>query len=135
MLPSSEIQRMKSPMNCGLPRLSLFLLLFAPLAAQAQQPITLTSPLDYQVFQASRATAASSSSAATSPRPTDKLEARILNTPDTRPAHSFSRMWLKLAVRKVTGEFDSFKVGVSIDPVAYRSPEVGLQVLNPQKSL
>jgi hypothetical protein len=98
---------MKPPITSGLLRLSLLLLFFVPVVAQAQQPIALTSPLDYQVFQRLtrdrgfiliRGRLASSA---------DKLEARILDTPDTKPAHTLSRKWHKLAVNKSMGGFDA----------------------------
>ena len=88
-------------------RLFSLLLLFAAPAAQAQLPITLTSPLDYQVFHRITRDLGFILIRGHLSSPADKLEARILNTPDTRPAHSFSRKWLKLAINKATGEFDS----------------------------
>ena len=94
-------------MTPGLRRLSLLSLIFVSLAAQAQFPITLTAPLDYQVFQRVTRDRGFILIRGHLVSPGDKLEARILNTPDTRPAHSFSRKWLRIAINKATGEFDS----------------------------
>lgn len=94
---------------CSLCRKILPALLLFSLAVvtMAQQPITLSSPLDYQIFQrltrdrgfvlirGHLAVAAA------------KIEVRILETPDTQPvpAHSLSRKWRKLAFNKTSGDF------------------------------
>jgi hypothetical protein len=94
-------------MTSGLPRLTLLLLLFASLVAHSQQAITLTSPLDYQVFQRLTRDRGFILIRGHLASPADELEARILDTRDTQPAHTLPRKWRKLAINKSTGDFDS----------------------------
>jgi hypothetical protein len=93
-------------MTFGLRRLCLVLLFFSPVA-QAQLPITLTSPLDYQVFQRITRDRGFIVVRGHLAPPADKLEARILDTRDTQPVHSLPRKWHKLAVNKSTSDFDA----------------------------
>jgi hypothetical protein len=79
----------------------LALCLFAlPFSASAQQPITLTSPLDYQIFQRETRDRGSIMIRGHLALSAGKVEARILGP-------SVSPEWHKLALNKATGDFQS----------------------------
>ena len=92
-------------MTPGLTRLSSFLFLLASLAAPAQQTITLSSPLDYQVFQRLTRDRGYILIRGHLAAPAGKLEARVLDTPETQPARALPHKWHKLAFNKATGDF------------------------------
>jgi hypothetical protein len=81
-------------------------LLPTPAFAQ-QQPITLSAPLDYQVFQRLTRDRGYILVRGHLAAPADKIEARILDTPDTQPAHALPHKWHKLALNKISGEFEA----------------------------
>jgi hypothetical protein len=92
-----------------------------PTAALAQEPITLTAPLDYQVFQRLtrdrgfilvRGHLAASA---------DKVEARILDTSDTQPVRSLPHSWHKLALNRASGDFEA---AILTPPGGFYSVEV-----------
>jgi hypothetical protein len=76
--------------------------------APAQQTITLTSPLDYQVFQRLTRDRGFILIRGHLTVPVAELEARILAPQtDTQPPHALPNKWHKLAVNKATGDFDA----------------------------
>src|SRR5215469_13166744 len=78
-----------------------------PAAASAQQPISLTAPLDYQVFQRLTRDRGFILVRGHLAAPADKVEARVLDTADTQPTHKLPNKWHNLTLNKASGDFDA----------------------------
>jgi hypothetical protein len=101
-------------MTFGLPRLTPFFLLLAAFNALAQQPITLSSPRDYQIFQRLTRDRGFILIRGHLSAPADHIEVRVvehqdimIEAKDAHPAPSPSSKWFKLVVNKVSGGFEA----------------------------
>src|SRR5215469_14967580 len=99
-----------------------------PAAASAQQPISLTAPLDYQVFQRLTRDRGFIFVRGHLASPADKVEARVLETPGTdtqdtqrTPHHTLPNKWHNLTHNKNTGDFDA---AIPTPPGGFYSVEI-----------